>query len=115
MFQGKLFDVQKPTAEKLCNRKRMLLAWEQGTGKTIISIAAAEKLLELGKIKNVLIIGRAGDYWQWAEKLEEFSDSKFILTEAKKRTTRAYRLPKSVSYGITNWNLFRNDFDIISR
>lgn len=115
MFTGSLFPVQKPTAEKLCNRRRMLLAWEQGTGKTIISIAAAEKLFELGKIKNALIIGRPGDYWQWGEKLEEFSTSRFLMAQAQKEVSRTYRPTKSVPYVLTNWNLFRRDYANIAR
>lgn len=115
MFHGQLFETQKPAAAFLCNKKGALLAWEQGTGKTVISIAAAEKLFELGKAKHALVIAQSGNAWQWEDSIKKFTDAKVTYTQAKEKDTRTYRPKGSGTYWVTSWNLFRNDYDTISK
>jgi SNF2 family DNA or RNA helicase len=69
-----LRDYQRAPVDRLLERGNLLCALDTGGGKTIISIAAAEELLELGRIKRVLIICPANLKSQWAEKLAEFTD-----------------------------------------
>lgn len=51
----------------------MLLAFGCGTGKTIMAIAAAEKLLETGQAKRILILCPASLKYQWQDKIHEFT------------------------------------------
>jgi SNF2 family DNA or RNA helicase len=111
VFKGELFESQKEGAQFLCAKKYALLAWEQGTGKTIIAIAAAEKLLELGLIKDVLIIAPSAIAWQWQEKIESFTDTKVTLLHAKSKERKTYAT--GTPYTVTSYNLFRRDFDTI--
>lgn len=113
MFNGKLYKQQAEAAEFLVNKRRVLLAWEQGTGKTIISLASIERLFSLGKISNALVLAPSSIAWQWLEKSEQFTNVPVRLAEAKKPGSRIY----SNSFkGITvvPYSLFRNDFDAIN-
>lgn len=111
MFLGDLYDIQKPAANFLCVKERAILSWEQGTGKTVIAIAAAEKLRELNKASKVLVIAPSHICWQWADKIGEFSDESFSVVESKKRSTRTYGA--DVPWTITSYALFRKDFKTI--
>lgn len=114
MFTGTLFPKQKPAAAFLCNKRRALLAWEQGTGKTIISLAAAEKLLEVGKAKRVLVIGPGSFLWQWEDKIKEFTNSSVTLVTAKNnkagKRTREYE-NHTTTYTLVPYSLFRRDYE----
>lgn len=110
-FTGTLYETQKPAATLLCNRRRVLLAWEQGTGKTIIAAAAAEKLYEAGRATNTLVIAQSASAWQWKDKLDEFTTSDSVLVE--RLHNRDYHCP-DLGYVVTSWNLFRRDFDVIA-
>lgn len=95
------------------NKRRMLLAWEQGTGKTVISLAAAEKLFELGKAKNVLVLCPSSIAWQWEDKIKQFTDTSVVLATRKDSDSRTYRLGRCGGYYICPYSLFRRDFTTI--
>lgn len=89
----------------------MLLAWEQGTGKTVISIAACEKLFELGKAKNALVICPNALTWQWANKIREFSDARVHMVSASDPDSRRYKkVPRG--YVVVPYSLFRRDYPL---
>lgn len=114
MFKGKLYSEQIPAAEFVCNKKKVLLAWEEGTGKTIISIAAIDKLFELKKAKKALIICLAPNAWQWDDKVQEFSDLNVTWVRPKDKDTRQYDNVTDGSVYIVSYNIFRNDFHKLS-
>ena len=114
MFKGELYDIQKDAAQFLCAKKSALLAWEQGTGKTVISIAAADKLLELGYIKNVLIITLPSLTWQWEEKIKDLTDHDVKVALPSRKSTRDYETDEAHPIFITSYSLFRKDYDTIA-
>lgn len=114
MFNGQLFDIQVPAAEKLVNKKKFLLAHEQGCGKTVIALAAAEKLFELNLARNALIVCPTSLGWQWAQQIETFTDTPCYLAEAKDKSSRVYRPGKGPNYSIVPYSLFRRDYDRIA-
>lgn len=69
-----LYDYQIPAAEKFLDRGNLLCALDTGGGKTAISIAVAEELLEMGKVDRVLIVCPTGLKEQWAQALAQFTD-----------------------------------------
>ena len=69
-----LYPYQEPAVDKLIERGNFLLAFDMGLGKTITAIAAAEELLGLGKIDQVLVLCPAGLKWQWAAAIAKFTD-----------------------------------------
>lgn len=119
MFTGTLYPTQIPAAEKLCNKKRAILAWEQGTGKTVIAIAAASKLFSLSKATSALVVVPTSIVWQWETKVKELSEHPVVWSEATKKRTREYeRVSKEQTepfFYIVPYSLFKRDFAKISR
>lgn len=109
MFQGELFSEQIGSAEFLCNRKAVLLAHEQGTGKTVVSIAAADKLLELGKARKVLVLVPTSFSWQWIDQLKRFTTFQSVWVHAKDKESRSYKA-KDYEFWVVGWHLFRRDY-----
>ena len=52
MFKGILKPYQPEAVDKMVTRKKMLVAYEMGLGKTCMTIAAIEKLREQGEIEG---------------------------------------------------------------
>jgi len=73
-FSGTLREYQKAAASLIVNRERCLLALDLGTGKTVVSIAATEELLDKGEIKCALLIMSSSLTKQWEERLRQFTD-----------------------------------------
>lgn len=73
-FKGELREYQKAAASLIVNRERCLLALDLGTGKTVVSIAAMEELLDKGEIKCALLIMSSSLTKQWEERLRQFTD-----------------------------------------
>lgn len=117
MFKGSLIGPQVEGAEFLCNKRKALLAWEQGTGKTIISIAAREKLKELNKLNtSALVLSPGGLTWQFATRIGEFSNANVHLVRSDKKKTRFYESTSgNIDYFVVSYGLFRNDFDDIAQ
>lgn len=114
MFTGTLFESQKEGAQFICAKKTGILAWEQGTGKTVISIASSERLLDLGLLRpSVLVLAPSAITWQWEEKIKEFTTNEATLIHAKSEYRGTYETP--TPYTITSYNLFRRDFEVLSR
>lgn len=114
MFVGKLYKPQIPAAEKLVNRRKFLLAWEQGTGKTVIAIAAIAKLFELSKARTALVVAPTSIAWQWQDKIHELTTLKAGLVEANKKKLRAdyEKTLTQMTDGVlvVPYSLFRRDF-----
>ena len=49
-FTGTLLPYQPEAVTRMCERTSMLVAYDLGLGKTVITIAALEKLMDEGKI-----------------------------------------------------------------
>lgn len=115
MFKGTLFEAQLPTAEFLCSKRRALLGSEQGTGKTIVSIACREKLIELGKINTgTLVLTPTALAWQFGDKIKEFTDATCQVSYANRKESRSYRSGEgSIDYFVVPYSLFLRDFDDI--
>lgn len=74
MLTKKLHPYQEEPVERFIERGNLLVAYQVGLGKTIIGIAAAEKLFESGEVKCCLIVCPASLKYQWAQKIAEFTD-----------------------------------------
>ena len=78
-FNGELRPYQQVASSLITARGKALLALDLGTGKTVVSIHAMEKLREEGKVKCALLIMSSSLTKQWVDRLEQFTDSKKIL------------------------------------
>lgn len=76
MFREELHPYQIEPVDIFLDRKSLLVAYEMGLGKTVIAIAAAEKLLDSGAIGCCLVVCPASLKYQWAERIRQFTDVK---------------------------------------
>jgi SNF2 family DNA or RNA helicase len=74
MFTGQLYPYQVEAVEQILDRRKLLVAYSMGTGKTVLTIAALEELLARGEIRTVLVLVPASLKWQWARALAKFTD-----------------------------------------
>lgn len=80
-FLGTLRPFQKPVCLKMVNTKKFLNIASCGLGKTVMNIAAAEKLFELNLADKNFIISLATLKEQWCKKLDEFSSRHYRLID----------------------------------
>lgn len=104
-----LFDFQKLGASFLYVKERAILADETGLGKTPMSIAAAQKFKEDGKLKRALIVCPSTLKRQWGEDgIEKFTwETYTIIDGPKKKRAQQYEMAKNVTYTIANYEVLR--------
>lgn len=78
----------------------------------MISVAAADKLMTMGKAAHSLVLAPGSFAWQWEDAIHQFTDRTVTYVEAKKKATRTYS-PEANSFTVVPWSLFRRDFDKI--
>lgn len=120
MFKGELKPFQPEAVTKMVDRNRVLVAYEMGLGKTCMTIAACEKLMEDGMInKPVLVIALASLKYQWQTEIKKFSDSSPLVidgTKAEREAQYAKALDwqnNRIDYVIMNYEAVVNDWDIV--
>lgn len=94
----------------MVDRKQMLVAFEMGTGKTVMTLAALEKLQLEGK---VLVIALSSLKYQWQKEITKFSDSTSTVVDGSK-TAREKQWLSETKYVICNYEAIVNDWDIVS-
>jgi len=73
-FTGTLLPYQVEAVEAMVDRKKMLVAYDLGLGKTVLTIAAIEKLKDLGEIQDAgIVICLSSLKYQWAEQIKKFT------------------------------------------
>lgn len=116
-FTGKLHQYQEEALERFISRKSLLLAYGCGTGKTVISIAAAEELRNQHKITRILVLCPASLKYQWAEKIHEFTkyprEVVMIIDGDKKRREEQYAIMPLLSpvYVIAGYDCVISDYE----
>lgn len=86
MFAGELYGYQEEPVDRAVERGRFLIAAEQGTGKTAMSIAVAEDLLGTGQARLCVIVCPSALKYQWAQSLAQFTDLPRKKHKLKKQT-----------------------------
>lgn len=90
-FHGELREYQQEASSLITTRGKALLALDLGTGKTVVSLHAIEKLREAGKVKCAVLIMSSSLTKQWEKRIQEFTDSSVILLDGsiskKKRSS----------------------------
>ena len=74
MLTTPLYPYQEKPVDKFLERGSLLLAMEQGVGKTMVAVAGAEELLGCGDINLNLVVVPASLKYQWAERIAEHTD-----------------------------------------
>jgi len=121
-FTGTLLPYQPEAVERMCDRQKMLVAYDLGLGKTVLTIAAVERLMDSGEIKEPgLVICLSSLKYQWANQIEKFTSgtSKALVIDGtpKKRALQyeeAYNWRTTkVDYIILNYEQIVNDWDSV--
>jgi len=106
----------------MVDRHRVLVAYDLGLGKTVLTIAAIERLMDENKVKEPgLIICLSSLKYQWANQIEKFTDgtSKALVIDGtpKKRAEQYAEAmdwrSSGVDYIILNYEQIVNDWDSI--
>jgi SNF2 family DNA or RNA helicase len=118
-FKGTLYPFQTQAVERMLDMKSLLVAYEMGLGKTVITIAAIEELIEAGKIGGGLIICPASIKLQWKRMIEEFAPEANVIVvngTAAQRQAQYLRYKQGQGeYCILNPEQMTNDWEIVSR
>ena len=98
-------------------RKKMLVAYEMGLGKTCMTIAALEKLKEEGTLtKPTLVIALSSLKYQWQKEINKFSDDYASVVDGSKSTrmirwSRDMEWEDHTGYIIANYETVVADWD----
>jgi len=123
-FTGTLLPYQPEAVNRMCEESRMLVAYDLGLGKTVLTIAALERLMDEKKIKEPgLIICLSSLKYQWANQIEKFtsgtSNSLVIDGTPAKRLKQyedAYNWRESnVDYVILNYEQVVKDWKYVEK
>lgn len=97
--------------------KQGLLADEMGLGKSPQAIGTTHRLWKEGKIKKALVVCPTSLKYQWANEIEKFTEHKGIVIDGspkqRKEQLREFAENHEYLFGIINYELVRNDLDII--
>ena len=116
MFKGILKPYQVEAVANMVSRKKMLVAYEMGLGKTPMTIAAIEQLREDGVITHpVLVIALSSLKYQWEKEIKKFSDAVPLVVDGN-RTQRSccYEALSTCDYLIVNYEQVVNDWEYLS-
>ena len=118
-FTGTLLPYQPEAVDRMVTRHKVLVAYDLGLGKTVLTIAAIENLMDSGDIKEPgLVICLSSLKYQWSNQIEKFTNgtSKPLVIDGppKKRYEQyeqAYNWRDTkVDYVIMNYEQVVNDW-----
>lgn len=123
-FTGTLLPYQPEAVDAMCDRGSMLVAYDLGLGKTILTIAAVERLMDEGKITEPgLVICLSSLKYQWASQIEKFtggSSTPLVIDGTPKQREKQYEQAfdwqsSGVDYIILNYEQVVNDWKTVSK
>lgn len=114
-FKGKLKPYQEDAVVKMGARKKMLVAYEMGLGKTCMTISAIENMRDLGMVKTrVLVICLSSLKYQWQKEIHKFSNASTCVVDGNK-DAREKQWDKDADYIICNYESVVNDWEIVKK
>lgn len=121
-FTGTLLPYQVEAVDRMCEQGSMLVAYDLGLGKTVLTIAAIERLMDENKIHEPgLVICLSSLKYQWANSITKFSDSNSLVIDGTPKQRQAqYEKAmdwenSKVDYIIMNYEQVVNDWAFINR
>lgn len=119
MFTGTLRPFQAEAVDRAFDRGRLLVAYQMGLGKTVVTICAIEELVECRKVETGLVVVPASLKYQWAEKIEEFTgdDNYLIIDGTPSQRAEQYERARRLKprYVILNYEKVRDEWSVVSR
>lgn len=118
-FIGTLRPFQEEAVDGIFDRYRLLVAYQMGLGKTVVSICAVEEAIETRRAPQALVVVPASLKYQWARAIEQFTgDDNYIVidgdpSQRAAQYDRARRLKPH--YVILNYEKVRDEWPQVSR
>ncbi len=121
-FTGTLLPYQPEAVDAMCGRKKMLVAYDLGLGKTVLTIAALERLMDEGAIAEPgIIICLSSLKYQWADQIRKFTDGSstpLVIDGTPKQRLAQYQEAFDwghtlVDYVIINYEQVVNDWEYV--
>jgi SNF2 family DNA or RNA helicase len=118
-FTGTLLPYQVDAVDKMASRGSMLVAYDMGLGKTVLTIAAIERLLATGEVdKPGIVICLSSLKYQWASQIKKFSDAVPLVIDGtpKQRAAQyAQAATGQYDYVILNYEQVVNDWENVKK
>jgi hypothetical protein len=123
-FTGTLLPYQPEAVDKMCERRKMLVAYDLGLGKTVLTIAAIERLMDSQDITEPgMVICLSSLKYQWANQIRKFTNgtsNPLVIDGSKAKRTEQYAEAadwrnSKVDYIILNYEQVVNDWDFIKK
>lgn len=119
-FKGTLYPYQQEALEVILDRKKALVAYEMGLGKTPSALAGVEAFMDSGDITEPGIIFTLSSLkYQWGKSIEKFTDSGYIVIDGtpaqREKQYEQVRdwMDSGVDYFIMNYETLVNDYQIV--
>lgn len=121
-FTGSLLPYQPEAVDAMCNRGKMLVAYDLGLGKTVLTIAAIERLMDEQKITEPgIVICLSSLKYQWADQIRKFTDGSstpLVIDGTPKQRAAQYAEALDwghslVDYVIINYEQVVNDWEYV--
>jgi SNF2 family DNA or RNA helicase len=118
-FKGTLFPFQEEAVARMVERRRLLVGFQMGMGKTVLTIAAAERLFDQEKAAVVLVIAPASLKYQWLSMIEQFTvEANPVVIDGTPEERRALYeqvMAGEYDYVIMNYDQVVNDWRWVSK
>jgi SNF2 family DNA or RNA helicase len=121
-FTGTLLPYQPEAVDAMFDRGKMLVAYDLGLGKTVLTIAAIERLMDEQKITEPgIVICLSSLKYQWAEQIRKFTDgtsTPLVIDGTPKQRKEQYEQAFDwghtlVDYVILNYEQVVNDWEYV--
>jgi SNF2 family DNA or RNA helicase len=121
-FTGTLLPYQVDAVDRMCEQGSMLVAYDLGLGKTVLTIAAVERLMDENKVYEPgLVVCLSSLKYQWANSITKFSDSTSLVIDGTPKQRQAQYAEamnwetSGVDYIIMNYEQVVNDWAYVSK
>lgn len=126
-FTGKLLPYQKPATGRMVKRRNVLVAYDLGLGKTVLTIAAVESLMDSSVVTEPgLVICLSSLKYQWADQISKFTQGSeyeshpLVIDGTPKQREAQYALAMDwmntgVDYIIMNYEQVVKDWTIVRK
>lgn len=120
-FTGTLLPYQEEAVDLMCERGKVLVAYDLGLGKTVLTIAAIERLRDEGKITGPgLVICLSSLKYQWANAIDKFTGHTsfpVVIDGTPKQRQAQYEQFKNsqVDYIIMNYEQVVSDWELVKK
>lgn len=120
-FTGTLLPYQPEAVDRMVERGNLLLSYDLGLGKTVITIAAIEQLMDTERIRKPgLVVCLSSLKYQWAESIQQFTQDTSIAlvidgTPAKRKEQYERAMAWESDYTILSYEQVVRDWEQVRR